>query len=183
MNIFSLLMIGSFIACEDSDPPAEEKTVAVEASKQKDSSEKPKKKTAEKKTEEKKGFDPLKGVSLKEICSSNSLSLIKWPYDQLQKDFASLCCIDGALPKDDMMCEMDWPFNDVPSCDSYDYMRNEIFARYGRAFTTAKWKKTFAANAWYKIRDDFSNDWLSKEAQANVNQLISLKKNKVGCMD
>jgi len=134
-------------------------------------------------TADKKGFDPLEGKSLKEICSANGLLLIKWPYDKIQSEFKALCCADGGLESDHYQCEMDWPFSDVPSCSAYDELRNEIFARYGRSFKTAKWQKQFGATDWYSVRTDFSNDWLSDVANQNVAQLVKNKKEKVSCMD
>ena len=129
------------------------------------------------------GFDPLQGRSLQEICSANGLLLIKWPYPKIQKEFRTLCCVDGGLSSDAYQCEMDWPFSDVPSCEAYDELRNEIFARYGRAFKTEKWQAVFAATDWYQIRSDFSNDWLSDVANQNVAHLLKRKKEKVACMD
>ena len=132
---------------------------------------------------EKKGFDPLDGRTLKEICEADGLLLIKWPYAKIQSEFSTLCCTAGGLSSDDYRCELDWPFSDVPSCSAYDEMRNEIFARYGRAFKTPKWQKTFGATDWYNIRSDFSNDWLSDVAKKNIELLIQNKANKVACMD
>ena len=65
----------------------------------------------------------------------------------------------------------------------YDEMRNEIFAQYGRSFKTPKWQKHFGAQDWYQIRADYTDEWLSPVAQANVKSLIEKKANKVGCMD
>ena len=132
---------------------------------------------------EKKGFDPLEGKTLKDICESSGLLLIKWPFEQIQSEFSALCCTTGGLSSDDFLCMLDWPFSDVPSCSAYDEMRNEIFARYGRAFKTPKWQKTFGATDWYSIRSDFSNDWLSEVAKKNIELLVQKKANKVACMD
>lgn len=131
-----------------------------------------------------KKLDPLEGKSLSEICSSNSLSLIKWSFEELQSNFASLCCKEGGLdPNNSMSCELDWPFSDVPACSEYDLMRNEIYARYGREFKSDKWKKAFGARSWYKIRADYSDDEVSAVAQKNVTHLLKRKKDKVSCMD
>ena len=131
----------------------------------------------------KKGFDPLEGKALKEICQSHGLLLIKWNFERIQSDFSALCCTTGGLSSDDLECTLDWPFSDVPSCSAYDEMRTEIFARYGRAFKTPKWQKTFGATNWYAIRSDFSNDWLSDVAKKNIELLVQKKANKVACMD
>jgi len=127
--------------------------------------------------------DPLGGQSLSTICTSNALALIKWPYDKLQSDFNSLCCIKGGLPEDHEFCNLDWPSSDVLSCSAYDEMRNEIFARYGRAFKSKRWQTLFGQQSWYVVRDDFSDSWLSKTASMNVSQLKKMKKNRVACID
>lgn len=130
-----------------------------------------------------KAFDPLEGKSLKDICSATGLSLIKWPYETLQANFSNLCCTTGGLEEGSMECELDWPFSDVPSCSAYDDMRNEIFARYGRAFSSKQWQQVFGATDWYTVRDDFSDSWLTDTANQNASTLVQLKKNKVSCMD
>jgi hypothetical protein len=128
-------------------------------------------------------FDPLAGKTLSEICLSDGLSLIKWSFADRQSNKNELCCGPDGLSEDDMECMLDWPSSDVPSCSMYDEMRNEIFARYGRSFKTDKWKEHFGAQDWYQIREDYTDDWLSPVAQANVKSLIEKKANKVGCMD
>ena len=130
-----------------------------------------------------KTFDPLVGKSLQDICASDGLSLIKWSYEDRQSKHQELCCGEGGFPEDAEECIFDWPFSDVPSCSAYDQMRNEIFAQYGRGFKTEKWQNHFGAQDWYQIRDDYTDEWLSPVAQANVKSLIEKKANKVGCMD
>lgn len=192
MTIFLTLTLG-LIGCGDSTPketPPKETPAKVDTPK-----ESPKKDVAKPEvkpqtpkpeappTAEKKGFNPLDGKPLKEICEADGLLLIKWPYEKIQAEFSALCCTEGGLSSDDYRCELDWPFSDVPSCSAYDEMRNEIFARYGRAFKTPKWQKTFGATDWYTIRQDFSNEWLSDTAKKNIELLVKNKKNKVACMD
>ena len=140
-------------------------------------------KNTEETSKKAKPFEPLAGKSITDICSSNSLALIKWPYDKLNSDFKSLCCGEGGLPEDHEYCMLDWPSSDVLSCSAYDEMRNEIYARYGRAFKGKRWQKTFGSTAWYKVRADYSDQWLSKTAMSNVSQLSKMKKNKVACVD
>ena len=108
---------------------------------------------------------------------------IRFSYEERQAK--TECCSDS-MSEDDRMtlnCELDWPSSDVPGCSMYDEMRNEIFARYGRAFKTPKWQETFKKTDWYKIRSDFSNDWLSEVAKKNIELLVQKKANKVACMD
>ena len=128
-------------------------------------------------------IDPLAGKTLLEICQSDVLSLISWSYKDRQSRNNELCCGPGGFAEDDMECMLDWPFSDVPSCSAYDEMRNGIFAQYGRSFKSEKWKKHFASQDWYTPRPDYSDDWLSENAKANVQLLIEMKANKVGCMD
>jgi len=128
-------------------------------------------------------LDPLQGKSIYEICASNSLSLIKWSYQKRQGK--EECCSDKMTEeqKMELLCEMDWPSSDIPSCSSYDTMRNEIYAQYGRRFSTDKWKKYFSKISWYKPRDDYKDEWLSDVALNNVKLLVQMKKKKQGCMD
>ena len=128
-------------------------------------------------------FDPLAGKSIKDICASNGLSLIKWSYEDRQSKHQELCCGEGGFPEDAEECIFDWPSADVPSCSMYDEMRNEIFAQYGRSFKTEKWQKHFGAQDWYQIRENYTDEWLSPVAQANVKSLIEKKGHKVGCID
>ena len=187
MLFSSLFLLFSLIACGDEakEAPPQKETISktsapakkTDPPKQTMMSAKPPLKTSGKQ------FDPLAGKSLKDICSSNGLSLIKWPFEKLQAEFHSICCSEGGLSNDDMECSLDWPFSDVPSCSEYDRMRNEIFAHYGRAFTSPQWKKAFEDQKWYTPRADYSDDWLSETANKNVAHLIKLKKEKSGCMD
>ena len=129
-----------------------------------------------------KAFNPLAGKSVYEICASAGLSLIQWSFDVRQQN--DVCCGDERTDqeREDLSCELDWPSSDVPSCDMYDEMRNEIFARYGRAFKTPKWQKYFGKTSWYKVNKEFSYDWLTPVAKANIDALKNMKKEKRGCI-
>ena len=128
-------------------------------------------------------FDPLKGKTLFDICKSSSLSLIKWSYAQRQSQ--TVCCSENMTSnqKEELLCELDWPSSDIPSCSSYDTMRNEIYAQYGRSFSTEKWQKYFSTMSWYKPKNDYQDSWLSDAALENVKLLVQMKKEKQGCMD
>ena len=187
MYLWTTLIL-MYVGCGDTTPKsqAEHKKANPEQTKPKAAGDLPstKKAPAIQPVEVKdKDFDPLSGKKLKEICSSDGLLLIKWPFEKLQAEFASLCCTKDGLGSDDDRCLLDWPFSDVPSCSAYDEMRNEIFARYGREFKTPKWQKHFGATDWYKVRPDFSNTWLSDVANQNVTLLVQKKKSKEACMD
>lgn len=173
-----------FMACGESQPQKQQKEEPKEEVITKKEASSPKTTPPpQAKVEANEAFDPLKGKTRKEICSADGLLLIKWPYSTIQSDFSSLCCGADGLSSDDYRCEMDWPFSDVPSCSAYDELRNEIFARYGRAFSTQKWQKHFGSTEWYQIRKDFSDTWLSDTATKNVARLVQNKKGKVACMD
>ena len=183
VNMFYGYVVGGilFMACGESQPQKSKKEGQPNA-------EKPSPKItplpkSQAKAEISGVFDPVKGKKRKEICSADGLLLIQWPYSKIQAEFTDLCCGAEGLSSDDYRCEMDWPFSDVPSCSAYDDMKNEIFARYGRAFSTPKWQKHFGATDWYQIREDFSNDWISDVAQKNIALLVQKKKSKVACMD
>ena len=129
-----------------------------------------------------KPFDPLKGKSLKEICSSYFLSLIKWRYSELQSGFSKICCTKEGLGND-LPCGLDWPFSDTPSCSAYDELRNGIMASYGYPFPSKQWKEHFAEESWYQPREDYSESWLSAPATENIATLMHLKKTKAYCND
>ena len=46
--------------------------------------------------------------------------------------------------------------------------RNEIYARYGRAFKSADLNKHFTAQSWYRVSDSYSDALLTKNDRANV---------------
>lgn len=128
-------------------------------------------------------FDPLEGLSQKEICSADELLLMRYSFETIQRDFKLLCCTAEGLGETDDRCMMDWPFNDVPSCKAYDVMRNRIFARYGYAFQSEEWSRYFASVPWYKARSDYSEQWVSETAKQNAVTLKKFATEKTGCMD
>ena len=178
---FSMFSISLIFGCGDAETQVETspKKEVLKSTAQNDTTPKDPVDKKDKNT----SFDPLQGKSLYDICASNSLSLIKWSYQERQGK--EECCSDKMTEeqKMELLCEMDWPSSDVPSCSSYDTMRNEIYAQYGRRFSTDKWKNYFAKTSWYKPRDDYKDEWLSDIALNNVKLLIQMKKTKQGCMD
>ena len=187
-------MIGSFVlfaftglfACGDSTTESKkEEQKVVQNTSPKTEAPKEEKKTPQKeapKPEQKTSFDPLAGKSLFEMCASNGLSLIKWPYAKRQAK--EECCGSKLTDaqKEELMCELDWPSRDVPSCDIYDELRNTIFALHGREFSTAKWQKFFSKQSWYQPRKDYKDTDVGTVAMANVQLLIKMKKEKQGCI-
>ena len=186
---FFMFNIGLLFACGDAEQQnAEQQVKSPEKETQKEDikSTTPTNKTRDasvEKKDKKTDFDPLQGKSIYEICSSDGLSLIKWSYQKRQEKRE--CCSDKMTEeqKMELLCEMDWPSSDIPSCSSYDTMRNEIYAQYGRRFSTDKWKKYFSKTSWYKPRDNYKDEWLNEVALNNVKLLVEMKENKQGCMD
>ena len=180
----SLFLTIASIGCSDetknsTNDQAAENTAQVPPQKKENKTNSP----VQKKKVAKKNFNPLQGKSMLEICQSDGLSLIKFSFEERQ---AKTECCSNTMSEDDRMtlnCELDWPSSDIPGCSMYDEMRNEIFARYGRKFSPKKWQRYFAKQKWYVPRDDYTDAWLSKTAQANVQTLIKMKKDKVACMD
>jgi len=59
--------------------------------------------------------------------------------------------------------------------DQLPYLRNEIYARYGRPFTTRIYQDYFRAKSWYRERSDFSESWLSQTDRANAEFIASVE--------
>jgi hypothetical protein len=60
--------------------------------------------------------------------------------------------------------------------DQLPYIRNEIFARYGRPFVNQVYKDYFNAKSWYHERSDFSESWLSKTDSDNADFISSVER-------
>lgn len=175
-----LIFVSLLLACStDSQEPSEVKKVAAMPVEQ-PSLIQPKAHQDVKSTKQVSSPDPLADKSLVEICQSNGLSLIQWSFEDRSQRQTELCCGPNGLAEE--FCEWDWPSSDVPSCDLYDEMRNEIFARYGRSFKTARWKEHFDTQAWYTANPNYQNSWLNETAKRNVERLLEMKANKIGCM-
>jgi formylglycine-generating enzyme required for sulfatase activity len=111
-----------------------------------------------------------------ESCGDPCALLTLYSYDELTKNACKLC-----KKYDDTFCEMDFPFNDVPSCDAYDELRNCVYARFGYVFSKPKWQEQFSKASWYKPDPSFSEAKLPAVAKANVQKLKDLKAKKQGC--
>ena len=59
--------------------------------------------------------------------------------------------------------------------DKLPYLRNEIFARYGRPFTTKVYQDYFRAKRWYQEKGNFSESWLSQTDSANAEFISSVE--------
>ncbi|MEC7984797.1 MAG: YARHG domain-containing protein [Myxococcota bacterium] len=58
---------------------------------------------------------------------------------------------------------------------SFPFLRNEIFARHGRAFKTPKYAEHFAQQAWYRINPNYSDSLLTANDQANIKLIRSFE--------
>ena len=69
---------------------------------------------------------------------------------------------------------------DSYTCQDLTIMRNEIFARYGRSFTTASIRNHFKSQPWYQVNHQFSANMLSPLEKANASTILETEKNG-GC--
>ncbi len=111
-----------------------------------------------------------------EMCADACALLTAYAYDEL---VAHACQICEAV--DDTFCQVDFPFNDVPSCEAYDELRNCIFARFGYVFSKPEWQQRFGKLPWYRPDPKFSEAKLPPVVKANVQKLKDLKAKRQGC--
>ena len=112
----------------------------------------------------------------KDMCTPDCRLLTAYTFDEVIEHYCTLC---GA--HDDMACTLDWPTNDVPSCEIWDYYRNCIYATYGRPFEKEQWKQAFGSQPWYHPDPRYSDAKLSPTAKINVEDAQRRKANKVMC--
>lgn len=126
-------------------------------------------------------FDPLEGVTKREWCHEEVLMLLKFPVEDLEssKGPRQDCC--DTFPDLREQCEMDWPWNDVPSCEEWAWYRNAILARYGYPFDEAQWKKEFGNEPYYTRRDDFETSWMTAEAKRNTEKIANYETMEYHC--
>lgn len=55
------------------------------------------------------------------------------------------------------------------------YRRNEIYARYGRPFKNDAVRSAFEKNTWYKVAEDYTDDWLTEADKANAKLIRSFE--------
>jgi hypothetical protein len=126
--------------------------------------------------------DPLAGMGDRELCAGSPAQLmLKYDLGALQSGKChDVCC---PLDSSHWCCELDFPFSDVPPCDAWAEMRNEIFARHGYPFQEQRWRDEFEGEPWYRRREDFDPKWLSKVAADNVATLQEKEQEQIGCMN
>jgi hypothetical protein len=59
--------------------------------------------------------------------------------------------------------------------DRLPYLRNEIYARYGRAFVTQTYQDYFDQHGWYTIRSNYTDDWLSSADKYNAELIRAIE--------
>jgi len=118
----------------------------------------------------------VKPVLDAETCADACALLTRYAYDFLIENACSIC-----KKYDKTYCEMDFPFNDVPSCDAYDELRNCVYARFGYVFSKPRWQQQFSKLPWYKPDAGFSEAKLPPLAKANIKKLKELKAKRHGC--
>ncbi|MGN1031643.1 MAG: YARHG domain-containing protein [Butyricicoccaceae bacterium] len=103
-------------------------------------------------------FSTLSGVS-DDYYSNAGSSMYLWPTDTQYISSADL----RGLSKDTIAA-----------------IRNEIYARHGYAFTTARWQNYFAAKSWYHrnsaVTADTVNSYLSSLEKRNIDTIASYEK-------
>ena len=57
-------------------------------------------------------------------------------------------------------------------------IRNEIFARYGRAFNTPKYQEYFAQKDWYRIVEEYRDSWPDSIDMENAQVIFSVERPK-----
>jgi hypothetical protein len=55
------------------------------------------------------------------------------------------------------------------------YLRNEVYARYGRAFVTRVYQDYFNRQSWYKIQNNYTDDWLSGADKYNAELIRAIE--------
>lgn len=78
-----------------------------------------------------------------------------------------------ARPEEDYA---DFEVSNHLSIEDLQYMRNEIYARHGYKFKSAKWQERFAQEPWYKATQDNVDALLSPLEKKNVQFLLRYEK-------
>lgn len=112
------------------------------------------------------------------MCVPDCQLLTAYTLDEVQQNYCALC---GA--HDEAACTLDWPSSDVPSCEIWDFYRNCVYATYGRTFQKQQWRDAFEKQPWYQPDPAYSDARLSPVAEANIQELVRRKEQKVQCMD
>jgi hypothetical protein len=67
--------------------------------------------------------------------------------------------------------------------DQLPYLRNEIYACYGRPFVNQTYKEYFKAKSWYHEKSGFLESWLSKTDRDNADFIASVEREALTSID
>jgi hypothetical protein len=67
--------------------------------------------------------------------------------------------------------------------DELPYLRNEIYARYGRAFATSLYQEYFRGKSWYEIKQNYNDAWLSESDIKNAEFIRSIEQSPLNFKD
>ncbi|HEQ71501.1 MAG TPA: YARHG domain-containing protein, partial [Spirochaetia bacterium] len=56
------------------------------------------------------------------------------------------------------------------------FLRNEIFARYGREFKTPAYREYFAKKPWYRVKASYSDNMLTPVDHENIAMILSFER-------
>ena len=60
--------------------------------------------------------------------------------------------------------------------ERWPLIRNELFARYGRAFRTPAYQEYFGAQPWYQVRPDYNDSWVPQRELAIAGQIRGVER-------
>ena len=60
--------------------------------------------------------------------------------------------------------------------DHLPFLRNEIYARYGRPFVNQTYRDYFRAKSWYQEKSNFSESWLTQNDKVNAEFISSIER-------
>ncbi|MDR1429297.1 MAG: YARHG domain-containing protein [Spirochaetaceae bacterium] len=67
--------------------------------------------------------------------------------------------------------------------DRLPFLRNEIYARYGRPFVNAEYQAYFNNQTWYHVRNNYTDNWLSADDRYNAEFIRSVEQPALGFGD
>ncbi|MDR1428646.1 MAG: YARHG domain-containing protein, partial [Spirochaetaceae bacterium] len=67
--------------------------------------------------------------------------------------------------------------------DRLPFLRNEIYARYGRPFASAEYQAYFNSQSWYRVRNNYTDNWLSADDRHNAEFIRSVEQAAPGFED
>ena len=62
------------------------------------------------------------------------------------------------------------------SKEELGYLRNEIVAKYGRAFKTPKYREYFGRQSWYRVKPEYSDKMVTAVDNQNINTILSFER-------